>query len=62
MVTTKCEFMYMKFAKSMTQAWLSSASWKPGSKNVPMPFSMSMTRWAFANATSGLPSVSPRTT
>ncbi len=61
-MTTKCEFMYMKFAKSMSQVWLSSASWNPGSKNVPIPFSMSITRSAFANATASLPSVMPRTT
>ena len=60
-MTTKCEFMYMKFAKSISHVWGINASWKPGSKKVPIPFSRSITRWALAKATSARPSAIPRT-
>ena len=63
MVITKCEFRYMKFAKSTSHGvWWISACWKPGSKKAPSEFSRSITWRALANAAKLPESVIPRTT
>jgi hypothetical protein len=54
-------FTYMKFTKSRSHVWVSTASWKPGSKNVPMVRSAATMSRAWSNATAVWPSTRPRT-
>ena len=61
MVITKCEFTYMKLAKSIRNRWLIAHACRPCSKKMWRLFSVATIVRAFSNGIASLLSATPRT-